>query len=137
MGISPWDIDSTLMMHPALNKILRLSDLHLISASKSVKRNRAMLASTALYHIVLDKMFKESSIVRMIRGKPQYQKRKYLGNIEIEYIPDHAAWKVTITNGGKKRKNAKLQYEIMETLYIRKLQGIYIVDDEFRVHVKK
>lgn len=131
MGITPWDIDPTLMMHPGLNKILRLSDLHLISASKSTKRNRAMLASTALYHTVLDNRFKETSVVRMVRGKPQYQKRKYLGNIEIEYLADHVVWKVTISNGGNRRKNAKLQYAVMEVFYIRKLQGIYAVDDEF------
>jgi len=129
------ELDPTLMMYPSLNKIINLSTLHHKDLSKSFKRHRANLASTCLYHNILDSHFKESSMLQMVRGKPQYPKMFYLGNIEIEYLPDYGVWKVTITNGGKKRKNAKLSYKIKAVLYIRKLQGIYIIDKEFRLYI--
>lgn len=130
-SIKPWDIDISLMMHPALNKIINLSTLHHEGLSKTDKRHRASLGSTALYHTVLNEQFKETRIVKMVKGKPQYPKAFYLSNIEIEYLPDHAVWKIIFSNGGKKRKNAKLHYKIMETIYVRRLQGVYMIDEEF------
>jgi hypothetical protein len=126
------DFNPTLMMHPALNAIINLSNTYLETLSKRQKINRVKLSSTCLYHTVLDSFFKESRILKMIKGKPQYPIKKYLGNIEIKYIPEHSVWEVKITNGGRTRKNAKISYKIKETLYIRKLQGIYIIDNEFR-----
>ena len=128
------EMDPTLMLHPALNEMIHLSAAYHEGLSRRTRLNRARMSATCFYHNILAEAFDEAAKVRMIggkRGKPGYPKRGYLGNVEIEYLPERAAWKVTLTNGGLRRKNARLPYKVREILYVRRLGGIHVVDDEF------
>ena len=132
MTIRPRDLNPLLRLHTGLNTILHLANEHLESASKRMmKIRRETSITTCIYHTVLERQLRKASELKLTRGKLDFT-ASYLGNIEIEYLPERFVWKILITNGGKKRKNARLPYKIKETLYLRKLQGIYVVDDEFR-----
>ena len=132
MTIKPWELDPLLRLHSGLNKILHLANEHIESASKrALKQRREIASSSCIYHTVLVRQLLRASELKLFRGKPDFTS-SYLKNIEIEYLPDRSVWKILITNGGTKRKNARLQYKIKETLYLRKLQGNYIIDEEFQ-----
>ena len=124
------DINPLLMMDPGLNTIIAKSNTH-IETTKNIMKHRLNLGSTALYHTILAKMLEETTIVTMKKGKPVYPERKYLGNVVMNYLPEHHAWKINITNGGNKRKNAKTPLKIKETFYLRRTNGSYWVDSDF------
>jgi len=128
--ISLDDLDPRLMMDPGLNAIIAKSNTHIVT-SKKIMRHRLSLGSTPFYHTVLDKLLEKATVVTIHRGKPTYPEENYLGNVIMKYLPERHAWKITITNGGLKRKNAKLPLKIMEVFYLRKTMGSYWVDDEF------
>lgn len=128
--ISPDDLDPLLMLDPGLNEIIARSNTH-IELSKKRMAHRYRFGSTPLYHTVLAKMLEETTAVTMVRGKPVYPERKYLGNVIMNYLPDRHAWKITVTNGGKTRKNAKLPLKVKEVFYLRRALGAYWVDKEF------
>lgn len=128
-SIRPEDLDPTLMMDPGLNEIISKSNTH-IETSKKTMGHRLSFGATPFYHTVLAKMLEETTIVTMAKGKPTYPEKQYLGNVIINYLPGHV-WKITITNGGKKRKNAKLPLKIKEIFYLRRTSGHYWVDKEF------
>jgi len=124
------DIDTLLMLDPGLNAIVAKSNTH-IEVSKKIMAHRFSLGSTALYHTILAKMLEETTIVAMKKGKPVYPERKYLGNVIMNYLSERHAWKITITNGGNKRKNAKKPMKVKEVFYLRRTTGAYWVDDDF------
>ena len=129
MTIKPWDLDPTLMMHPGLNIIIAKANEHLENAPKNLmKRRREMGQTTCLFHTVLNQFLDEATIISMKKGKPVYSEKRYLGNIIINYLPEKNVWKITITNGGNKRKNAIIQLKVKETLYLRHTNGVYWVD---------
>ena len=128
--IHPNEINPFLMLDPGLNAIIAKSNTH-IEANKTIMGHRLALGGTALYHTVLAKMLEQTTIVTMKKKKPVYPERTYLKNIIMNYLPDNHAWKITITNGGSKRKNTKNPLKIKETFYLRKLNGNYYVDRDF------
>jgi len=120
------DLDPTLMMQPVLNKIIMLANESIVCKPK-VKMCRLELATTPLYHTVLDEMFEEARKARFKKGKGlHYPTLKYLMNIEIQWIPKEKRWKVTITNGGSTRKNARLKRRVCHVIHVRKIKGIYV-----------
>lgn len=126
------DINPLLMMDPGLNTIIAKSNTH-IETTKKTMSHRLALGGTALYHTILSKMLEESTIVTMKKRIPVYPEKRYLGNIIINYLADSHAWKITITNGGTTRKNAKKPLKIKETFYLRRLNGNYFVDKELSI----
>ena len=120
------DLNPMLMMQPVLNKIIMLANEAIVCKPK-IRMNRLELATTPLYHTVLDRMFEESRKAIFRKGKGlHYPILKYLENIEIQWLPKENRWKVTITNGGSNRKNARLKRRVCHVLYVRKIEGIYI-----------
>ena len=138
VSIKPWDLDPTLMMHPGLNTIIAKANEHIDNISKkNMSRRRNMGQTSCLFHTVLNEILKEATVVVMKRGKPVYPELSYLGNILVQYLPDNHVWEITFTNGGKKRKNAKLPLKIMETIYIRYTNGVYWVDSSFSKELRR
>jgi len=135
--IHPSDINPMLMMDPGLNAIIAKANEHMETTSKDLMSLRREVSQTmALYHTVLNKQLDEATVVTMKKGKPVYPEKWYLGNIIINYLPEHHAWKITITNGGSARKNAKTQLEIKDTLYLRRTNGHYWADSSFYTEVR-
>lgn len=126
----PNEINPFLMLDPGLNAIIAKSNTHIETTKKSMA-HRFTLGGTGLYHTVLSKMLEQTTIVTMKKKTPVYPEKRYLGNIIMNYLPDSQAWKITITNGGITRKNAKLPLKIKETFYLRHLNGNYFVDRDF------
>ena len=124
------DLNPLLMMQPVLNKIIMLANEAMVCKPK-VKMCRLKLATTPLYHTVLDKMFEESRKARFKKSKGlHYPVLKYLGNIEVLWIPKKKLWKVTITNGGSNRKNTRLKRKVCHVIYVRKIKGIYVEEED-------
>ena len=117
------DLNPFLMLHPALNKIISLANQAIECSPKTLKV-RIELASTPLYHTVLDKIFREAQIARFDKRRKRlyYPTFSYLGNIEVTWIPEERCWKVTITNGKKWISKRKILHE----LYVQKINGIYV-----------
>ena len=92
------------MCDPVLSKIVNCANVS-IECSEKIRGVRLELASTPIYHNILHQMFEETRKLTLINKKLVYPKRRYLGNVEIEWLSEKNVWKVTITNGkrGKKR----------------------------------
>lgn len=131
--IHPNEINPLLMLDPGLNAIIAKSNTH-IETTKKIMGHRLDFGGTALYQTILAKMLEQTTVVTMEKKKPVYPERKYLGNIVMNYLPDNHAWKITITNGGSTRKNAKLPIKIKEIFYLRRLNGNYFVDRDFSLN---
>jgi len=120
------DLNPILMMMPVLNKIITLANESIV-CEPNVKRSRLMLATTPFYHSVLDKMFEEARRLQFKKSRGlHYPTLKYLENVEIQWIPKEKRWKVTITNGGTNRKNARLKRRVCHVIYVEKVNGIYV-----------
>jgi len=113
------DLDVTLMMDPCLNKVISLANFY-AEFDRRIMRCRVQLASTCLYHNALSEMFERARKSFWNKHKKilEYPTIRYLGNIEIIWLPTQTIWKVTITNGkkGKERKEK-------ETIFIRKIMN--------------
>ena len=122
------EIDPTLMMNPALNELIALSTAYHEGLTRRRKEIRAILSGTPFYHDTIVQMFGETSTLTLRGSKAAYPIRRFLGNLEIQYLPKKHVWKVLITNGGMKRKNASVPYKIKRIIYVRRLSGIYFID---------
>lgn len=113
------ELDVTLMMEPCLNKIIQLANHH-GDYDKRTMKHRIALSATCLYHNALAEMLERSRHLQLnkTKKKMEYPIIRYLGNLEIQWVPDKTVWKVTITNG----KKGKLR-QPKEVLLIRKVMN--------------